>query len=119
MLFGIYENITTIVKDKIKQYFEDKPQKSLVEDKCFLLLEYFVFFTGGMYLFYDESWLWDITQMWGRNLNLTIMVYYYLYIARYAVQIKMLSGREKDYKSSLIHHISTISLLTVSFFEIS
>ena len=117
LLFGIYENIVNKVKNKINTYFEDKPQRSLVEEKCFLLTEHVSFFIGGFYLFYGEHWLWDITQMWVSSLNLSIIMYYYLYIARYVVQIKMLSDKEKDYNTSLVHHISTISLLVVSFYR--
>ena len=42
-------------------------------------------------------------------------VYYLFYTIRYYVQIKFLTGDEKDYQSMMTHHISTVLLLTLSF----
>ena len=115
--FGFYENVVNKVKNTINNYFVDKPQKSLVENNYFLLLEHVSFFTTGILFFYHENWLWDITQIWTSNLNVYIFIYYYLYITRYVVKAKMLTGGEKDYKSALVHHISTILLLVFSFWR--
>ena len=117
LLFGFYENITNIYQNTIKKYFENKPQKSLVENNFFLLTEHFSFFSLGLYFFYNENWLWDIEKIWKSNLNFYIFIYYYLYITRYIVKTKMLTGKEKEYNSALTHHISTVSLLSFSFWR--
>ena len=118
IFFGFYENIVNRIQNTIDNYFKSKPEESLVEKNYFLLIEHISFFTLGITFFWNESWLWDITQVWKSELSYYVFIYYYLYISRYVVQIKMLTGTEKDYKSSLIHHISTISLLVLSFLRI-
>jgi hypothetical protein len=115
IFFGFYENIVNRIQNTIDNYFKNKPEESLVEKNYFLLIEHIFFSILGVNFFWNEYWLWDITQMWKSELSYYIFIYYYLYISRYVVQIKMLTGTEKDYKSSLIHHISTISLLAFSF----
>ena len=100
---------------KLKNYFSSYTQDESVIDKCFLLTEHVVFFTGGLLTFYDQKWLWDITQMWVSDLTYPIYIYYYLYIVRYLVQIKMLKVCQKDYNTMMSHHFMTIMLLGLSF----
>ena len=100
---------------KLKNYFSSFIEEESVVDKCFLLTEHTLFFTGGLLTFYDQNWLWDITQMWVSDLTYPICIYYYLYIVRYFVQIEMLKVEQKDYQTMMSHHFMTILLLGLSF----
>ena len=114
-IYDIYKNIVGFVYDEINHFMIDKPEKGIIEDNLFLWMEHLFFSCLGYYLFSDEGWFYDITSMWGENFNLKIIIYYVLYSTRYVVQISRLTGEEKDYKSMLLHHISTVSLLVLSF----
>ena len=116
-IIDFYQNLVTDIKIKIINYFENKPEKGLVENNIFLLGEHLVFSALGALFFFREEWLYDITMMWEYHLNSRIIIYYLLYAVRYVVQIKLLSGKEKDYQSMMTHHISTTLLLTLSFFH--
>ncbi len=109
-----YESVTQ-VKNMFINYFEKTPEKGLVENNMFLLVEHIIFSSLGAILFCKEKWATDITMMWEHQLSLSIVVYYLLYTVRYIVQIQMMTGKEKDYQSMMTHHISTVSLLTLSF----
>jgi hypothetical protein len=108
---GFYDYGATKLKNYFSGYFTDES----IVDKCFLLTEHSIFFTGGLLAFYDQSWLWDITQTWVANLTYPICIYYYLYIVRYLVQINMLKIYQKDYQTMMSHHLMTILLLGLSF----
>lgn len=115
--FNYYHKIVSDIKNKVNTYFNNKPEKGLVENNIFLLGEHLFFSCLGLSFFWKEDWFYDITMMWEPYLNIKIIVYYLLYITRYIVQIQMLTGKEKDYNSMLLHHLSTISLLVLSFFH--
>jgi len=117
LLFGFYEKTTNFIKDKINKYFETKPEKGLVEKNVFLFGEHLFFFTLGICCFGNESWLYDITMMWDSKISFSVCLYYYLYITRYVVQTKQLLPDDKEYYTYLAHHVSTISLLSLSFFR--
>ena len=117
LLFGFYEKTTNFVKKKINKYFETKPEKGLVEKNVFLFGEHLLFFGFGIFCFGSESWLYDITLMWDSEISFSVCLYYYLYITRYVVQTKQLLPEDKEYYTYLAHHISTISLLGLSFFR--
>ena len=110
-----YYDTAARAKKFIFNYFINKPEKNLVENNIFLLGEHIIFSLIGFGFFWREPWFYDITMMWGQNLNIKIFIYYLLYITRYIVQTKMLTGKEKDYQTMMTHHLSTISLLCLSF----
>tara|TARA_A100001015_G_scaffold320049_1_gene445038 strand:- start:2082 stop:2606 length:525 start_codon:yes stop_codon:yes gene_type:complete len=110
-----YYNTVISIKSKIRDYFHNKPEKDLVENNIFLLGEHILFTSLGFFFFENETWLWDIGMMWEHKLDLSITIYYFLYTARYFVQIQLMTGEEKDYQSLMTHHISTVLLLTLSF----
>jgi len=116
-LVDYYKQCVIKIKNNINNYFENKQEKGLVENNIFLLGEHIIFSLLGFMFFSTEEWLWDITMTWEHHLNLNIIVYYILYTTRYLVQIQMLTGKEKDYQSMMTHHISTVLLLTLSFFH--
>ena len=115
-LIEIYDWGVTTIKSKIYNFFNDKLEKNLVEENIYLFLEHFVFFNLGVLFFSYENWFYDITMMNEYNLTSKILTYYTLYIVRYLVQIKNLQD-EKDYTSKMIHHISTVLLLSLSLFH--
>lgn len=117
LLFGFYEKTTNFIKEKIDDYFSTTPEKGLVEKNVFLLGEHFFFLLFGLGLFGWEDWLYDITMMWDSQLSFSVCLYYYLYITRYVVQTKQLQSKDKEYHTYLAHHISTITLLSLSFFR--
>ena len=117
LLFGFYEKTTNFIKEKIDDYFSTTPEKGLVEKNIFLLGEHLFFLLFGLGLFGWEDWLYDITMMWNSQLSFSVCLYYYLYITRYAVQTKQLQSKDKEYHTYLAHHISTITLLSLSFFR--
>lgn len=117
LLFGFYEKTTNFIKEKIDNYFSATPEKGLVENNIFLLGEHLFFLLFGFGLFGQEDWLYDITMMWDSQLSFSVCLYYYLYITRYVVQTKQLEGGHKEYYTYLAHHISTITLLSLSFFR--
>ena len=110
-----YHDCVGRVKNHIVNFFKNKPEKGLVENNIFLLGEHFIFNFLGVILFWREKWVGDMDAIWEINLDLKIFIYYLLYTTRYVVQIRTLTGQEKDYQSSMTHHISTILLLTLSF----
>ena len=112
---NFYQNLVKDIKIKIINYFENKPEKGLIENNIFLLGEHIVFSVLGALFFVREEWLYDITMMWEHHLDSSIIIYYLLYTVRYIAQIQLLTGKEKDYQSMMSHHISTILLLTLSF----
>ena len=112
-----YHNTIYRIKNSIINYFKNKPEKGLVENNILLLGEHIFFTSLGSLLFGGEKWFYDITMMWEYGLNLSIILYYFLYTTRYIVQIQLMTGEEKDYKSMMTHHISTILLLTLSLFH--
>lgn len=112
---GLYQNTVSSIKNSIYEYFENKPEKGLIEENCFLFLEHLFFFFMGYSMFWKEDWFYDIDLTWVSNLDAKIVTYYLFYTTRYIVQTKMMTGNEKDYNSMLLHHISTISLLILSF----
>ena len=112
---NFYYELVVEIKHMIDDYFEKTPEEGLVEDNIFLLGEHIFFATLGRYLFWNEEWLWDITMMWEHHMTVGISLYYFLYTIRYLVQIQMLTGHEKDYRSMMTHHISTVMLLTLSY----
>lgn len=114
-IYNYYRNTVEFIKDEINYFLSDKPEKGLIESNLFLWTEHVFFSCLGYFLFRNDDWFYDITSMWGENLNLKIGFYYTLYTTRYIVQSVMMTGKEKDYKSMMLHHISTILLLTVSF----
>lgn len=117
LLFGYYDYAVTCVKSKIESLFASTPERNMVEQNVFLLLEYVLFFVGGFFTFKDEPWLYNLDLIWDSTLTLPIVVYYYLYTARYAVQLKMLNHTDKDYRMMSLHHISTLCLLMLSFWK--
>ena len=116
-IINYYHEAIVQIKNSIINYFENKPEKGLVENNILLLGEHIFFTALGALLFGREKWLYDITMMWEHNLNSSIIIYYFLYTVRYIVQTQMLTGEEKDYQSMITHHISTVLLLTLSFFH--
>lgn len=114
-VFNYYKKIVINVKNIINDYFLNKPEKGLVENNIVLLGEHIIFSSLGVILFSKTEWFYDITMMWEYGLNLSIILYYFLYTTRYIVQIQLMTGEEKDYKSMMMHHISTVLLLTLSF----
>lgn len=114
-IYNFYKSTVEFVKDEINYFLSDKPEKGLIENNLFLWFEHVFFSFLGYFLFKEEVWFHDITLMWGGNLNFSISVYYILYTMRYIVQLVTMTGKEKDYKSMLLHHISTILLLVFSF----
>ena len=110
-----YYECVSQIKNIIINFFENTPEKGLVENNMFLLGEHIVFSSLGVILFCKENWVTDITMMWEHQLSLSIVVYYVLYTVRYVVQIQMMTGEEKDYQSMMTHHISTVLLLALSF----
>jgi hypothetical protein len=117
LLFGFYEKTTDFIKEKINNYFFTRPEKGLVEKNVFLFGEHLFFLLFGFGLFGQEDWLYDITMMWDSQLSFSVCLYYYLYITRYVVQTKQLQSSDKEYYTYLAHHISTITLLSLSFFR--
>ena len=117
LLFGFYEKTTDFIKEKINDYFSTTPEKGMVEKNVFLFGEHLFFLLFGLGLFGQEDWLYDISMMWDSQLSFSVCLYYYLYIARYVVQTKQLEGGHKEYYTYLAHHISTITLLSLSFFS--
>jgi len=117
LLFGFYEKTTDFIKEKINDYFSTTPEKGLVEKNVFFFGEHLFFLLFGFGLFGQEDWLYDISMMWDSQLSFSVCLYYYLYIARYVVQTKQLEGGHKEYYTYLAHHISTITLLSLSFFR--
>jgi len=115
LLFGFYEKTTNFIKEKINDYFSTTPEKGLVEKNVFLFGEHLFFLLFGLGLFGFEDWLYDITMMWDAKLSFSVYLYYYLYITRYVVQTKQLQSSDKEYYTYLAHHVSTISLLSLSF----
>lgn len=115
LLFGFYEKTTNFIKEKINDYFSTTPEKGLVEKNVFLFGEHFFFLLFGFGLFGFEDWLYDITMMWDSQVSFSVCLYYYLYITRYVVQTKQLQSNDKEYYTYLAHHVSTISLLSLSF----
>ena len=115
MLYNIFCGFYHYGATKLKNYFSSFLKKETEVDKAFLLAEHSIFFTGGLITFFRKKWLWDITQMWISDLSYSICIYYYLYIVRYLVQIKMLKIDQKDYRTMMSHHLMTISLLGLSF----
>lgn len=112
-----YYECAVRIKNTIVSYFQTRPEKGLVENNIFLLGEHILFSSLGCLLFWNKDWLWDITMMWDYELNSGIIFYYLSYTIRYIVQIQMMTGKEKDYQSMMTHHISTVLLLTLSFFH--
>jgi len=117
LLFGFYEKTTDFIKEKINNYFFTTPEKGLVEKNVFLFGEHLFFLLFGFGLFGQEDWLYDITMMWDSQLSFSVCIYYYLYITRYIVQTKQLQSSDKEYYTYLAHHVSTITLLSLSFFR--
>ena len=115
LLFGFYEKTTNFIKEKIDEYFSTTPEKGMVEKNIFLLGEHLFFLLFGLGLFGREDWLYDISMMWDSQLSFSVCLYYYLYITRYVVQTKQLAGTDKEYYTYLAHHISTVTLLSLSF----
>ena len=112
---NFYYECASQIKNTLIDFFENTPEKGLVENNMFLLGEHIFFSSLGVILFCKQNWAMDITMMWEHQLSLSIVVYYLLYIMRYVVQIQMMTGKEKDYQSMMTHHISTVLLLTLSF----
>ena len=115
LLFGFYEKTTDFIKEKIDEYFSTTPEKGMVEKNIYLFGEHLFFLLFGLGLFGREDWLYDISMMWDSQLSFSVCLYYYLYITRYVVQTKQLKGSDKEYYTYLAHHISTITLLSLSF----
>jgi len=117
LLFGFYEKTSDFIKAKINDYFSTTPEKGLVEKNIYYFGEHLLFLLFGLGLFGQEDWLYDITLMWDSQISFSVCLYYYLYITRYAVQTKQLQKSDKEYYTYLAHHISTITLLSLSFFR--
>ena len=117
LLFGFYEKTTNFIKEKIDDYFSTTLEKGLVEKNIFLFGEHLFFLLFGFGLFGQEDWLYDITMMWDSQISFSVCLYYYLYITRYVVQTKQLQSNCKEYYTYLAHHVSTITLLSLSFFR--
>lgn len=115
LLFGFYEKTTDFIKEKINDYFSTTPEKGMVEKNVYLFGEHLFFLLFGLGLFGREDWLYDISMMWDSQLSFSVCLYYYLYITRYVVQTKQLQSSDKEYYTYLAHHISTITLLSLSF----
>ena len=115
LLFGFYEKTTNFIKDKIDIFFSSRPEKGLVEKNIFLLGEHLFFLLFSLGLFGREDWIYDITMMWDSEISFSVCVYYYLYITRYVVQTKQLEKDHKEYYTYLTHHVSTVTLLSLSF----
>jgi len=117
LLFGFYEKTTDFIKEKIDEYFSTTPEKGMVEKNVYLFGEHLFFLLFGLGLFGWEDWLYDISMMWDSQLSFSVCLYYYLYITRYVVQTKQLEGGHKEYYTYLAHHVSTVTLLSLSFFR--
>lgn len=115
-IIDVYGSCVNNIKKRIYKFYEERAEKNMIEENIYLFLEHAVFYTIGFVFFFNEDWAYDITMMKEYSLSLKIIVYYILYIVRYIVQIKNLKN-EKDYTSKLIHHISTISLLSLSLYH--
>lgn len=114
MIF-LYEKLVKLTKKKIKNYYKLTSEENKIEKYIFYSFEYTFFFLLGCLFFYKKDWLYDLSLICEKKLTLKIFIYYYLYIIRYIVQLNMLNPKEKDYLSMKVHHISTISLLGLSF----
>ncbi len=117
LLFGFYEKTTDFIKEKINDYFSTTPEKGMVEKNIYLFGEHLFFLLFGFGLFGQEDWLYDISMIWDSQISFSVCLYYYLYITRYVVQTKQLEGGHKEYYTYLAHHVSTITLLSLSFFR--
>ena len=115
LLFGFYEKTTDFIKEKINDYFSTTPEKGLVEKNVFFFGEHLFFLLFGLGLFGWEDWLYDISMIWDSQLSFSVCLYYYFYITRYVVQTKQLQSSDKEYYTYLAHHISTVTLLSLSF----
>jgi len=115
LLFGFYEKTTDFIKEKINDYFSTTPEKGMVDKNVYLFGEHLFFLLFGLGLFGREDWLYDISMMWDSQLSFSVCLYYYLYITRYVVQTKQLQSSDKEYYTYLAHHVSTITLLSLSF----
>ena len=87
----------------------------MVDKNVYLFGEHLFFLLFGLGLFGREDWLYDISMMWDSQLSFSVCLYYYLYITRYVVQTKQLQSSDKEYYTYLAHHVSTITLLSLSF----
>ena len=119
ILFGYYDTAVCYVKSIINRALENTPERGLVEQNTFLVGEYLIFLVFGIVTFKDEPWLYNFDLTWDSTLTLPITIYYYLYISRYAVQLRMLEPTDKDYTMMTIHHASTIGLLGLSYWRFS
>ena len=75
-IINYYHEAIVQIKNSIINYFENKPEKGLVENNILLLGEHIFFTALGALFFYNEDWLYDITMMWEHNLNSSIIFYY-------------------------------------------
>lgn len=117
MLLTILEKVVNYTKSRIKDFFSLTPYKNKIEENVYLLVEHATFFIFGSLTFYDRAWLYKLSMIWQYNFEWSIYIYYYLYFARYYIQIKQLDRKTKDYYIMLTHHVMTISLLAVSAYR--
>lgn len=117
MILSVLENTVNYTKRIIKGFLCFTPYRGKIEKNAYLLIEHTTFFIFGSLTFYDRDWLYDLSMMWKYNFEWSIYIYYYLYFARYCIQIKHLEKETHDYYTMLTHHIMTIILLASSAYR--
>jgi acyl-CoA-dependent ceramide synthase len=116
-MLQLLEYAVNSVKGFIEKTFSLTPYKGYVEKSLYLVVEHTVFFIGGMLTFWNRDWLYDISMMWDYEFELSVYVYYYLYFARYVIQITQMDKKDKDYNVLLTHHLMTLALLGASLYR--
>jgi hypothetical protein len=84
-------------------------------------LFYFVSFWGGVYTLWDKSWFKDTKHCWygypKQHVTADIWWYYMLELSFYwsLVLSLFMDTRRKDFTEMIVHHISTITLMSMSW----
>ncbi|NXM26568.1 CERS4 synthase, partial [Oxyruncus cristatus] len=82
---------------------------------------YFTSFFSGLALLYDKPWFWDPTVCWlefpQQPLPSALGWFYLLELSFYCSLVATLpfDVKRKDFKEQIIHHITTITLIFVSY----
>ncbi|NWI94637.1 CERS4 synthase, partial [Pitta sordida] len=82
---------------------------------------YFISFFSGLALLYDKPWFWDHTVIWlkypKQPLPSALGWFYLLELSFYCSLVATLpfDVKRKDLKVQIIHHIATITLISVSY----
>ncbi|XP_060037587.1 ceramide synthase 4 [Erinaceus europaeus] len=84
-------------------------------------LFYFCSFFGGLSVLYHESWLWRPVMCWDsypyQPLKLSLYYWYLLELSFYISLVMTLPFdiKRKDLKEQVVHHFTTITLITFSY----